>query len=62
MIKKDKEFPYKISNGSISGEITILNICEPVLYYAPQYIKQILTELKGKVNIKTVVGDMNTHS
>ena len=61
MIKKDKEFPCKIIKGSISEEITILNIYEPVIYYAPKYIKQILTELKRKVNIKTlVVGDINT--
>ena len=61
MIKKDKQFPYKIIKVSLSEEITILTIYEPVMYYAPKYIKQILTELKGKVNIKTlVVGDINT--
>ena len=61
MIKKDKQFPYKIIKGSLSEEITILTSYEPVMYYAPKYIKQILTELKGKVNIKTLVaGDINT--
>ena len=42
--------------GSIQEEnITILNI------YAPQYIRQLLTTLKGEINNNTIiVGDFNT--
>ena len=47
--------------GSIQEEdITIVNIYAPNIG-APQYIKQILTAIKGEINSNTIiVGDMNT--
>ena len=48
--------------GSIQEEdITIVNIYVPNIG-APQYIRQILTTIKGEINSNTVlVGDFNTH-
>ena len=47
--------------GSIQEEdITIINIYAPNLR-APQYVKQMLTSMKGEINSNTiVVGDFNT--
>ena len=47
--------------GSIPEEdITIVNICAPNIA-APQYIRQILTAIKGEINSNTVIlGDFNT--
>ena len=47
--------------GSIQEEdITIVNICAPNIG-APQYIRQILTKIKGEIGSNTViVGDFNT--
>uniref|UniRef100_A0A8C3WUB0 Endonuclease/exonuclease/phosphatase domain-containing protein n=1 Tax=Catagonus wagneri TaxID=51154 RepID=A0A8C3WUB0_9CETA len=47
--------------GSIQGEdITILNIYAPNIG-SPQYIRQLLTTLKGEINKNTIiVGDFNT--
>ena len=47
--------------GSIQEEaITIVNIYEPKMG-APQYIRQMLTAIKGEINSNTiVVGDFNT--
>ena len=47
--------------GSIQGEdITILNIYAPNIG-APQYVRQILTSMKGEINNNTIiVGDFNT--
>ena len=47
--------------GSIQEEdITIVNIYAPNRA-APQYIRQILTAIKGEVNSNTIiVGDFNT--
>ena len=59
-ILRDKEGHYIMIKGSIQEDITILNI------YAsntgsPQYIKQLLTTLKGEINNNTIiVGDFNT--
>ena len=46
--------------GSIQKEdITILNIWANI--EAPQYIRQILTDIKGEINSNTIlVGDFNT--
>ena len=48
-------------NGSIQGEdITILNIYAPNRG-APQYVRQMLTSMKGEINNNTIiVGDFNT--
>ena len=47
--------------GSVQQEdITIVNICAPNIG-APQYIRQILTDVKGEIDSNTIiVGDFNT--
>ena len=47
--------------GSIQEEnITTVNIFAPNIG-APQYIRQMLTAIKGEININTIiVGDFNT--
>ena len=47
--------------GSIQEEdITIINIYAPNMG-APQYIRPMLTRIKGEINSKTIiVGDFNT--
>ena len=60
-ITRDKEGHYIVVKGSIQEEdITIVNIYAPNIG-APQYIRQMLTAIKGEINSKTViVGDFNT--
>ena len=47
--------------GTIQGEdITIINIYAPNIG-APQYVRQMLTSMKGEINNNTIiVGDFNT--
>ena len=45
--------------GSIQEDITIINIYAPNIG-APQYGRQMLTSMKGKINSNTIVGDLNT--
>ena len=40
-------------------DITIVNIYAPNIG-APQYIRQALTDIKGKIDSNTIVGDFNT--
>ena len=49
--------------GSIQEEdIKIINIYAPNIG-APQYVRQILTSMKGKISNNTIIaGDFNTHS
>ena len=60
-ILRDKEGHYIMIKGSIQEEdITILNIYAPNIG-SPQYIRQLLTTLKGQINNNTIiVGDYNT--
>ena len=60
-ITRGKEGRYIIIKGSIQEEdITIVNIYAPNIG-APQYIRQILTEVKGEIDSNTIiVGDFNT--
>ena len=60
-ITRDKEGHYVMIKGSIQEEdITIVNIYAPNIG-APQYIRQILTAIKGEINSNTIiVGDFNT--
>ena len=60
-ITRDKEGHYIMIKGSIQEEgITIVNIYAPNIG-ASQYIRQILTEIKGKAFSNTIiVGDFNT--
>ena len=57
-IIRDKEGHYIMIKGSIQEEdITILNIYTPSLG-SPQYIRQLITILKGQINNNTIiVGD-----
>ena len=59
-ILRDKEGHYIMIKGSIQEEdITILNIYAPNMG-SPQYIRQLLTTLKGQINNNTIiVGDFN---
>ena len=60
-ITRDKEGHYIMIKGSIQEEdITIVNIYVPNIG-TPQYIRQMLTAIKGEINSNTViVGDFNT--
>ena len=53
-ITRDKEGHYIMIKGSIQEEgITIVNIYAPNIG-APQYIRQILTAIKGEINSNTI--------
>ena len=59
-ITRDKEGHYIMIKGSIQKEdITNLNTYTPNIG-APQYIRQALTDIKGKIDSNTIVGDFNT--
>ena len=59
-MKRDKEGHYIMIKGSIQEDRTIINIYAPSIG-APQCVRQMLTNMKGKINSKTIiVGDFNT--
>ena len=60
-MKRDKEGHYIMIKGSIQEEdTTIINIYAPNIE-ALQYVRQMLTSMKGEINNNTViVGDFNT--
>ena len=60
-MKRDKEGHYTMIKGSIQKEdVTIINTYTPNIG-APQYVMQILTSMKRKINSNTIiVGDFNT--
>ena len=59
-VKRDNEGHYIIIKGSIQEDITIINIYAPNIG-APQYVRQMLTSMKGEINKNTIiVGDFNT--
>ena len=60
-MKRDREGHYIMIKGSIQEEdITIINIYAPNIG-APQYVRQMLTSMKGEINNNTIiVGDFNT--
>ena len=60
-MKRDKEGPYIMIKGPIQEEdTTIINIYTPNIG-APQYVRQMLTSMKGKINGNTIiVGYFNT--
>ena len=62
-VKRDKQGHYIMIKGSIQEEdITIINIYAPNIR-APQYVRQILTRMKGEINNNTIiVGDLIPHS
>ena len=60
-MKRDKEGHHIIIKRSVREEdITIINIYVPTIG-APQYVRQMLTSMKGEINGDTViVRDFNT--
>ena len=60
-VKRDKEGHYIMMKESIQEEdITIINRYAPNIG-APQYVRQMLTNMKGEINKNTIiVGDFNT--
>ena len=59
-VKRDKEGHYIMIKGSIQEEeITIINIYVPNIG-APQYVRQMLTSMKGEINNTIIVEDFNT--
>ena len=61
VLKRDKEGHYIMIKGSIQEEdITIINIYA-LNIGASQYVRQMLTSMKGEINSNTIiVGDFNT--
>ena len=58
-ITRDKEEHYIMIKGLIQEDITIINIYAPNIG-APQYVRQMLTSMKGEINSNTIiVGDFN---
>src|SRR5574337_1076948 len=59
-MKRDKERHNIMIKGSVQEEdITIINIYAPNIG-APQYVRQMLTSMKGEINSDTIiVGDFN---
>ena len=60
-MKREKEGHYIMIQGSIQEkDITVINIYAPNIG-APQYIRQMLTSMKGEINNNTtIVGGFNT--
>ena len=55
-MKRDNERHYIMIKGSIQEEdITIINIYAPNIR-APQYVRQMLTSMKGEINNNTMRG------
>ena len=62
-VTRDKEGHYIMINGSIQEDnITIINVYTPNIG-APQYIRQMLTIMKGEIDSNTIiVGDFPTYT
>ena len=60
-VKRDREGHYIMIKGSIQEEdITIINIYAPNIR-ALQYVRQMLTSMKGEINNNTIIaGDFST--
>ena len=60
-VKRDKEGHYiMIKESTQEEDITIINIYAPNIG-APQYVRQMLTSMKGEINNNTIiVGEFNT--
>ena len=59
-MRRDKEGHYIKIKGSIQEDITIINIYASNIG-APQYVRQMLTRMKGEIKSNTIiVGDFNT--
>ena len=58
-VKRDKEGDYRMIKGSIQENIRIINIYPPKIG-ALQYVRQMLTSMKGEINNNTIIlGDSN---
>ena len=54
-VKRDKEGHYIMIKGSLQKEdITIINIYAPNIG-APQYVRQMVTSMKGEINSNTII-------
>ena len=54
-VKRDEEGHYIMIKGSIQEEdITIINICASNIG-TPQYVRQMLTSMKGKINNNSII-------
>ena len=51
---RDKEALYMMVKGSIKEDKTTVNIYAPNIG-APQYVRQILTAIKGEINSNTII-------
>ena len=59
-VTRDKEGYYVMIKASIQDDVTIINIYA-LNIGAPQYIRQMLTTIKGEIDSNTIiVGDFNT--
>ena len=59
-VKRDKEGHYIMIKGSIQEEDITINIYAPNIG-APQYVRQMLTSMKGEIKSNTIiVEDFNT--
>ena len=59
-MKRDKKGHYIMINGPIQEDIKFINIHAPNIG-APQYVRQVLTDVNGEVNSNTIiVGEFNT--
>ena len=60
VMKRDKGGHYIMIKVLIQEDITIINIYVPNIE-APQYVRRMLTSMKGEINSNTIiVGDFNT--
>ena len=58
-VKRDNDGHYIMIKGSIEEDIAIINIYAPNIG-ALQYVRQMLTSMKGEINNNTIiVGDFN---
>ena len=57
---RDKEGHYIMIKGSTQKDIKIINIYTANIG-APQYVRHMLTSMKGEINSNTIImGDLNT--
>ena len=60
LVKREKLGHYMMIKGSIYQEDIIVNLYAPNIE-APEYIKQILTDLKGEIDNTIMVGKLIPH-
>ena len=59
-VKRDKEGHFIMNKVSIQEDTTIINIYTPNIG-APQYVRQMLPSMKGRINNDTIIlEDFNT--